>query len=178
MQSDFSPDSFFSGESKLPESQALCRHPAFREERWAISIRERLRENSGRRAIQRRVKCTRAWSAARRAPRYQSRPLHAERILETQAVISSTTKRLTESERLLTALRLRGSFAPFLFLPLSLRRCSFLFAPLRDVRFSLRHAALPSLSPHYGQDRRFPANCEQLSEAKSRNIMKLITLRD
>lgn len=67
--------------------------------------------------------------------RYQSRPLHAERILETQAVISS--KCLTESERLLTTLRLRGSFTPFLPLPLLRLRFAFLFAPLGNVRIAL-----------------------------------------
>lgn len=163
-------DSFFPAKVSYRGLRALPRREE-RRGRWMFSMREQ-RKNG--------VKCTRAWSTGA-LRQYQSRPLHAERILETQAVISSTTKRLTESERPLTALRLRGSFAPFLLLPISplptpSPRFSFLFVPLGNV--TRRHAALSSLSPCRGQNRHFPVNCEQLSEAKSRNIMKLITPRD
>jgi len=95
--------------------------------RGEITIRERARIAEEWLYAQ---KCTRAWSAAPVSIAF------AKRILETQTVISSITKRLRKSERLLTALRLLWPTRLVLFAPFPFS-ASFPSLPLSASLFSL-----------------------------------------
>lgn len=95
---------------------------------------------------------------------------------ETQEAISLTAKRLAEPERLLTAFHLRSTALPLLVLytctftlscTLSIRPqvCLLFLPPTLGIQTPLRLSYLA-------------ANCEQLTGARRRNIMKLIISRD